>query len=85
MTLERRGYVYGARSSTVKGGSLTKSSHGALVVNNTACASVTAGAMSFLGAYNASKAAAASLAEVLRLELEPFDIRVVNLMTGAVR
>lgn len=64
---------------------LRKSSHGAMVVNNTACSSVTAGAMPFSGAYNASKAAAASLTEVLRLELEPFNIKVINLMTGSVR
>ncbi|KIA75787.1 hypothetical protein HK57_00401 [Aspergillus ustus] len=66
---------------------LMKSTHesGALVVNNTACASVTAGNTPFSGAYNASKAAAASLTETLRLELEPFGIKVVNLMTGAVR
>lgn len=64
---------------------LMKSTRGGLVVNNTACASVTAGTMPFSGAYNASKAAAASLTEVLRLELEPFGIKVVNLMTGGVR
>ncbi|KAL3488159.1 IBR finger domain protein [Aspergillus germanicus] len=66
---------------------LMKSTHecGALVVNKTACASVTAGTTPFSGAYNASKAAAASLTETLRLELEPFGIKVVNLMTGAVR
>lgn len=42
-------------------------------------------AMTFSGAYNASKAAAASLTEVLRLEPEPFSIKVIKLMTGAVR
>ncbi|KAK5626609.1 hypothetical protein RRF57_002324 [Xylaria bambusicola] len=64
---------------------LMKSTRGAMVVNNTACASVTAGSMPFSGAYNASKAAAASLTETLRLELEPFNIKVINLMTGGVR
>ncbi|KAJ0422999.1 IBR finger domain protein [Aspergillus carlsbadensis] len=66
---------------------LMKSTHefGGLVVNNTACASVTTGTTPFSGAYNASKAAAASLTETLRLELEPFGVKVVNLMTGAVR
>lgn len=64
---------------------LMKSAQGGTVVNNTACASLTAGAMPFSGAYNASKTAAASLTEVLRLELEPFGIKVINLMTSAVR
>jgi len=60
-----------------------KSTHGGMVVNNTACSSLTAGALPFSGAYNASKAAAANLTEVLRLELEPFGIKVINLITGA--
>ncbi|KAI1125563.1 hypothetical protein F5Y10DRAFT_227619 [Nemania abortiva] len=64
---------------------LMKSTHGAIVVNNTACSSLTAGNTPFSGAYNASKAAAASLTETLRLELSPFDIKVINLMTGGVR
>ncbi|KAL2828010.1 hypothetical protein BDW59DRAFT_159966 [Aspergillus cavernicola] len=49
------------------------------------CSSVTAGTMPFACAYNASKAAVASLTEALRLELEPFGLRVINLMTGGVR
>ncbi|KAK4033381.1 putative IBR finger domain protein [Parachaetomium inaequale] len=64
---------------------LLESTRGGMVVNNTSTVSVPAGAMPFFGAYNASKAAAASLTEALRLELEPFGIRVINLMTGGVR
>ncbi|KAL2842618.1 IBR finger domain protein [Aspergillus pseudodeflectus] len=66
---------------------LMKSTHecGALLVNHTSGGSVTAGTVPFSGAYSASKAAAASLTETLRLELEPFGVRVVNLMTGSVR
>jgi 1-acylglycerone phosphate reductase len=66
---------------------LLRSTHagGGVVVNNTSCSSLIAGALPFAGAYNASKAAAANLTEVLRLELAPFGIKVVNLMTGAVR
>ncbi|KAI0973354.1 hypothetical protein F4678DRAFT_477810 [Xylaria arbuscula] len=64
---------------------LMKSTHGAIVVNNTACSSLAAGSMPFSGAYNASKAAAASLTETLRLELQPFNTKVINLMTGGVR
>ncbi|KAK3943814.1 putative IBR finger domain protein [Diplogelasinospora grovesii] len=64
---------------------LMKSTYGGMVVNNTACSSQIAGATPFSGAYNASKAAAANLTEVMRLELQPFGIKVINLMTGAVR
>ncbi|KAJ9660925.1 NADPH-dependent 1-acyl dihydroxyacetone phosphate reductase [Neophaeococcomyces mojaviensis] len=39
----------------------------------------------FQGTYNASKAAAMSYTENLRLELAPFDIRVISLMTGGVK
>ncbi|KAH8660611.1 hypothetical protein BX600DRAFT_467935 [Xylariales sp. PMI_506] len=64
---------------------LVKSSRGAMLINNTSCSGTIAGGLPFAGAYNASKAAAASFTEGLRLELEPFGIKVVNLMTGAVR
>ena len=67
---------------------LAKSQHGGgggMVVNNTSCSSVPAGMQPFAGAYAASKAAAAGLTEVLRLELEPFNIKVINMMTGVVR
>lgn len=57
---------------------------GGMVVNNTSCSSLPVGALPFAGAYNASKAAASSLTEVMRLELGPFGIKVVNLMTGGV-
>jgi NAD(P)-dependent dehydrogenase (short-subunit alcohol dehydrogenase family) len=63
----------------------TRGGGGGMVVNNTAAASVPAGAMPFSGAYNASKAAAASLTESLRLELAPFGVKVINLLTGSVR
>lgn len=38
-----------------------------------------------MGTYNASKAAANALTETLRLELAPFGIKVVALLTGSVR
>lgn len=63
---------------------LLKSTHGGMIVNNTSCSSTISGGLPFAGAYNASKAAAASFTEVLRLELAPFGIKVINLMTGAV-
>lgn len=58
---------------------------GAMVVNNTSVASLYPATLPWSGVYSASKAAAASLTETLRLELEPFGIKVVNLMTGAVK
>ncbi|RYP45206.1 hypothetical protein DL768_008399 [Monosporascus sp. mg162] len=64
---------------------LMKSTHGGRIINNTSAASLTAGALPFQGAYNASKAAATNLTEVLRLELAPFGIKVINLMTGGVK
>ncbi|XXH04741.1 hypothetical protein Hte_011163 [Hypoxylon texense] len=62
---------------------LLRSAHGAMVINNTSISSLNAAP--FTGVYGASKAAATSLTEVLRLELGPFGIRVINLMTGAVK
>lgn len=64
---------------------LLKAAPGALVVINTSCSSQPAGMLPFAGAYNASKAAAAAIAETFRIELEGFGIRTVNLLTGAVR
>lgn len=64
---------------------LLKSTHGGMVVNNTSGSSTIAGALPFAGAYNASKAAAAMFTEGLRLELAPFGIKVINLVTGAVQ
>jgi 1-acylglycerone phosphate reductase len=69
------------RNSTATHGGV----RGGMVVNNTSCSSLPAGAVPFAGAYNASKAAAANLTEVMRLELAPFGIKVVNLVTGGVR
>ncbi|EED14044.1 IBR finger domain protein [Talaromyces stipitatus ATCC 10500] len=64
---------------------LSKSQYGGMVVNNTSCSSVPAGMQPFAGAYAASKAAAASITEILRLELAPFGIKSINLMMGAVK
>jgi 1-acylglycerone phosphate reductase len=64
---------------------LLKSTRGGIVVNNTSCSALTSGALPFAGAYNASKAATLQLTENLRLELAPFGIKVINLMTGSVK
>ncbi|KAF2108649.1 IBR finger domain protein [Lophiotrema nucula] len=67
-------------SQTVHGGV-----RGGIVVNNTSGSSLWVGALPWAAAYNASKAAATSLTENMRLELAPFGIKVVNLMTGGVK
>jgi 1-acylglycerone phosphate reductase len=54
-----------------------------MIINHTSLASVAA--VPLQGIYNASKAAAASLTETLRLGLQPFGIKVVDMKTGAVR
>ncbi|KAK7946586.1 dehydrogenase [Apiospora aurea] len=63
----------------------SQSPTGGMLVNHTSAASQTAGSVPFQGVYNASKAAAASFTEGLRLELAPFGIRVINMLTGGVK
>jgi 1-acylglycerone phosphate reductase len=62
---------------------LRKSEHGGMVVNNTSLASVFA--PPFQGGYAASKSAAASISEVMRLELAPFGVKVIELKTGNIK
>ncbi|KAI1614675.1 short-chain dehydrogenase [Exophiala viscosa] len=54
-----------------------------MIVNHTSVGSVTA--LPFQGIYNSSKAAFAMLTQTLRLELAPFNIRVIELKTAGVR
>lgn len=54
-----------------------------ILVNNTSIQSLVP--LPFDGAYNASKAASAMLTSVLRLELDPFNIKVVDLKTSSVK
>lgn len=62
---------------------LLRKSPKAMIVNHT---SVGVGAaIPFQSAYNASKAAMSMFSDVLRLELQPFDISVVNLKTAGVK
>ncbi|KAH0831497.1 NADPH-dependent 1-acyldihydroxyacetone phosphate reductase [Fonsecaea pedrosoi] len=56
---------------------------GALLVNNTSCASVMP--VPLQGPYSGTKAALASFSGVLRQELQPFNIKVVDLKTGMVK
>lgn len=58
------------------------SSTGTMVINNTSISSV--GGMPYQVIYNSSKAAAASITAGLRLELAPFNIKVIDLKTGTV-
>jgi NAD(P)-dependent dehydrogenase (short-subunit alcohol dehydrogenase family) len=55
----------------------------AMIVNHTSVGSVMA--LPFQGIYNSSKAALAMLTQTMRLELAPFDIRVIELKTAGVR
>ena len=63
---------------------LLKSGCDPLVVNNTSGVGLLGCGIPFQGGYSASKAAAMSLTESLRIELAPFGIRVLNLVTGGV-
>ncbi|KAH9902059.1 putative estradiol 17 beta-dehydrogenase [Xylariomycetidae sp. FL2044] len=56
-----------------------------LLVNHTSLSGQVPGGVPFEGIYNASKAAAASLTDSMRLELAPFHIRVINLITGSLK
>ena len=58
-------------------------SKAAMIINNTSIASVLP--FPLQSVYNASKAAAASMTDSLRLELAPFGIKVIDLKTGAVK
>ena len=58
------------------------SSNPPMIVNNTSIVGVIP--IPFQGVYNASKAALASLTDTLRLELQGFNINLVDLKTGAV-
>ncbi|KAK7954813.1 NADPH-dependent 1-acyldihydroxyacetone phosphate reductase [Apiospora saccharicola] len=64
---------------------LLKSTRNPLLVNNTTGQALLGCGFPFQGAYAASKAAAASFTESLRLELAPLGVRVVNLLTGGVK
>ncbi|KAK9420442.1 hypothetical protein SUNI508_06438 [Seiridium unicorne] len=55
----------------------------ALIVNQTSVGAVTT--LPFQAVYNASKAALAMFSDSLRLELEAFGIKVVDLRTGVVK
>lgn len=55
----------------------------AMVVNHTSVG--VHAALPFQAAYNASKAAMCMFSDILRLELQPFDIAVINLKTAGVK
>ncbi|KAI0114055.1 NAD(P)-binding protein [Nemania sp. FL0031] len=53
------------------------------IVNQTSIGA--SGTLPFQGVYNSSKAAMAMMTDTMRLELEPFGIKVVELRTGVVK
>ena len=61
---------------------LLKSPKGGMIVNQTSSAAVTI--LPFQSIYNASKAALVMFSDTLRLELQAFDIKVVDLRSGYV-
>lgn len=66
------------QASSIKG-----STSNTLIVNHTSVGSIAA--LPFQGIYNSSKAALAMLTDTMRMELAPFNIRVVDLKTAGVR
>ena len=62
---------------------LLRRSENPMIVNHTSSAALVA--LPLGGAYNASKAAMASMTDTLRLELKPFGIKVIDLRTGVVK
>ncbi|KAL9115955.1 MAG: hypothetical protein Q9227_000323 [Pyrenula ochraceoflavens] len=54
-----------------------------VIVNNASIAAICASP--FQGIYNASKSATLTMGDVLRVEMAPFDVQVVTLMTGTVK
>lgn len=64
---------------------LLRSDRDPTIANNTSGVGLLGCSVPFQGGYAASKAAAASLTDSMRLELAPFGIRVINLVTGGVQ
>ena len=62
---------------------LMKAKDGAMIVNHTSVGSIAG--LPFQAAYNSSKAAFAMFSDILRLELQAFNIKVVDLKTGGVK
>jgi len=62
---------------------LLRQAENAKIVMQTSVASVVP--TPWFGIYNASKAAMASVTDTLRLEMQPFNIKVVELKTGCVK
>jgi 1-acylglycerone phosphate reductase len=62
---------------------LLQKSTNAMIVNQTSISTVTT--VPFQAVYTASKAAMAMISDTLRLELQPFGIKVVDLRTGIVK
>jgi 1-acylglycerone phosphate reductase len=59
--------------------------HRPMILSHTSLGARPHGGLAWAGGYNASKAAASSLAYTLRMEVDMFGIDVVEIQTGAVR
>ena len=57
----------------------------ATVVNQTSIAGLQGLSQPFIGTYSSSKAAVIGLSDTMRVELAPFDVKVVALVTGDVK
>jgi len=62
---------------------LLRRSSNAMVINHSSSAAIFA--VPLAGTYHASKAAISMFTDVLRLELQPFNIKVVDLRTAIVK
>lgn len=62
---------------------LLKSTHGAIIANQTSAAGLLP--IPWQATYNASKAAISAFSDTMRLELEPFGIKVIDLKTSLVK
>lgn len=56
-----------------------------MVVNQASISGVQGFNMPFMGVYSSSKAAVLSLSDTMRVEFEPFGVRVVALVTSAIK
>ncbi|KAH8664653.1 hypothetical protein BX600DRAFT_481626 [Xylariales sp. PMI_506] len=64
---------------------LLKSKRNPLIANNTSASGLFGCGVPFQYGYSATKAAATALTEGMRIELAPFGIRVVNIVTGGAK
>ncbi|KAF2215754.1 hypothetical protein CERZMDRAFT_6003, partial [Cercospora zeae-maydis SCOH1-5] len=87
MALAKRQYdvnVWGALSVTQTFFPLLRAAKGT-IVNQASVAGLSGFNRPYMGIYSSSKAALLSLTDIMRLEFDPFGIKVVALVSGAVK